>query len=362
MRTHHLKVRSDSTLSDFDIRTEFARFQKKESILWNPPRPQEELVPPSGELDWPIAHHLHNPSFITQTPHTGETADPTSPCIALIMANTFVRGKTLIYDHIARREIVDGLLDYPEQILRCHEAWLSALRDNMLAKVEIVYGRVAQKRMLEICDFEQLTLWGEHREVTVYLEWISCDDQISRTLIRFLVFAMHPQVFLLPWGRKFAKKQDFLTSIAHSLASLNYNDGFYQNWDWSFINGFPKLQHYEQQQAMARDAFKAVQAAKDVGVSQIKLPQGSKILHRPNSWNAKRAVKRIILRDNNSFLATKPESLDSPLFDVLGSTILDELPPEVHLDFPEFLRTPQSEASDAGNTYLKQRSKNKEGT
>ncbi len=61
-----------------------------------------------------------------------------------------------------------------------------------------------------------------------------------------------------------------------------------------------------------------------------------------------------MLRDNNSFLATKPESLDSLLF--------DELPLKVHLEIPEFLRTPESEASDAANAYLKQRSKNKEGT
>ncbi|RFU28215.1 hypothetical protein B7463_g8125, partial [Scytalidium lignicola] len=114
---------------------------------------------------------------------------------------------------------------------------------------------------------------------------------------------------------------------------------------------------------MARDAFKAVQVAKGVGAPQIKLPHGSKILRRPSSWNAKRAVKRIMLQgDNNSFLATKFECLDSPLFDVLGSTIFEELPREVHLDYAEFLQTPQSEANCGGNAYLKRRSKNKEGS
>ena len=64
-------------------------------------------------------------------------------------------------------------------------------------------------------------------------------------------------------------------------------------------------------------------------------------------------------RDNNSFLVTKIESLDSPLLDVSGSTKLDELPPEVHFDLPELLRIPQSEAGDSGSAYLQQKSKDR---
>lgn len=103
-----------------------------------PTAAKDELVPPSGDFNWPIAHHLHNPSFVTQYPYHGETADPTTPCIALIMANTFVNGKTLIFDHLARREITDGLVDYPVNILACHEDWLFKIRKNMEAKVEIL--------------------------------------------------------------------------------------------------------------------------------------------------------------------------------------------------------------------------------
>jgi len=98
-------------------------------------------VPLSRDFNWPIAHHLHNHSFLTQNPHNGETAYPINPCIRLVMANTFVKGKTFIYDHLARREVVDGLVNYPEHILRCHEAWLLKIRRNILAKVEILYGR-----------------------------------------------------------------------------------------------------------------------------------------------------------------------------------------------------------------------------
>lgn len=107
-----LPVQSDSKKRAFNASDEFAQFQETESLLWNPPRRQDELVPPSGDFNWPIAHHLHNPSFVTQNPHYGETADPTNPCIGLVIANAFVKGKTLIYDHLARREVVDGLVDY----------------------------------------------------------------------------------------------------------------------------------------------------------------------------------------------------------------------------------------------------------
>jgi hypothetical protein len=174
---------------------------------------------------------------------------------------------------------------------------------------------------------------------------------------------MHPQLFLLPWGKKFAETQDRLISIAHHLAGLTYNEGFYQNWDWSFINQFPKLQHYEQQQTLAREAFKAAKAAKGVDVSLIKLPPQSEILHRPNRWNAKQAVKRIMFEgDNNSFLATNPESSGLSLYNALGPMTFNKLPAEVQPNFLESIHTPHSKASNARDAHPKQKSKNKDGT
>lgn len=60
------------------------------------------------------------------------------------MANTFIKGKTLIYDRLARLEVVDDLVNNPEHILGCHEAWLLMIRRNMLAKVEILYRRIKE--------------------------------------------------------------------------------------------------------------------------------------------------------------------------------------------------------------------------
>ena len=114
--SRNLQVHSNSKQSAFSVSDEFSRFQEIKSSLCNPPRRKDELVPPSGDFNWPIAHQLHKPSFITQNQHKEETADPTNPYIGLIMANTFVKAKVLIYDHLARREIADGLADYPEHI------------------------------------------------------------------------------------------------------------------------------------------------------------------------------------------------------------------------------------------------------
>ena len=104
--------------------------------MWNPPRRADELVRPSGELDSSIAHHLHNPTLDTNYLHGIETADNTNACIRLAMQNGFTKGKILIFTHLARREKseeADGIKDYPESILRCHEEYVTELRTNMSA-------------------------------------------------------------------------------------------------------------------------------------------------------------------------------------------------------------------------------------
>jgi len=65
---------------------------------------------------------LHDLSFITQNSHNEETADSTNSYIELIMINVFVKDKTLIYDHLAHCEVVNGLIDYSEHILCYDEA------------------------------------------------------------------------------------------------------------------------------------------------------------------------------------------------------------------------------------------------
>jgi hypothetical protein len=233
----------------------FHEFQELESRSWTHYRRSDELVPPSGSLEWPIAHHLHNPSFQTLTPHNGETEDATTSCIWMIIANNFVPGKTLIFDHLSRRESIDGLEVYPRSILKIHEDWVSEIRTHMAAKVEIIYGKKVRDRMLRIHDLEPLALWGEYKSVVLYLEWAPNYDAVGRRLARVIVPAYHPQVFLCPGGARYATHQDTVLRIAHELAGLNdpaYKDGFYRDFNTSMINKSGiRPHHYKTSQDLA---------------------------------------------------------------------------------------------------------------
>lgn len=79
-------------------------------------------------------------TFTTIYRHYGVTADRSNPCIALVMDNTFEEGKTLIFDHLSRRENGTGLRMYEPEMLAPHEQYIYDLRDNMRACVEVVYG------------------------------------------------------------------------------------------------------------------------------------------------------------------------------------------------------------------------------
>lgn len=222
--------------SVFNIPEAFREFQELESLSWAYPRRKDELVPPSGSLKWPIAHHLHNPSFQTLTPHDGETEDATTSCVWLIIANNFVPGKTLIFDHLSRRESIDGLQVYPQTILDIHETWLSKIRSNMAAKVEVVYGKKVRNRMSQIYDLEPFELWGEYESIVLHLEWFPSDTVFEKSLARLVVPAYHPQVFLSPGAARYGVRQDTILRIAHELAGLAYKDGFYKTFNTTMIN------------------------------------------------------------------------------------------------------------------------------
>jgi hypothetical protein len=220
----------------FNLSEAFRKFQDLESTSWVHPRRKDELVPPSGSLTWPIAHHLHNPSFQTLTPHSGETEDATSSCVWMILASNFVQGETFIFDHLSRRESVDGLQTYPQTILNHHETWLSTIRSNMAAKVEIIYGKKVCGRMSQIYDLEPLPLWGEYTRTVLYLEWQSLARMSEKSLVRLVVPAYHPQTFLSPGGARYGVRQDTILRVAHELARMPYEDGFYTNFNTTMIN------------------------------------------------------------------------------------------------------------------------------
>ncbi|KZF25554.1 hypothetical protein L228DRAFT_266020 [Xylona heveae TC161] len=236
-----------SLKSSFDYLSEFSQFKHRECALWDPPRSIEELVPPSGDINAPIANRLHNPSFTTLNLRGGETADGTNPCIQLLLESGFTKNNSLIYDHLSRREVLDGISKYPKAILDCHEGFLKMLRSEMTAKVEVVWGRYVRLRALETLKLERLQLWGDYKDITIYLEWDSEEtshtQHVKRKISRFIVFVMHPQVFLYGWGRKHAMLQDRYLSVAAKLASTTINECFFQELPRFSKSSFAKLSY-----------------------------------------------------------------------------------------------------------------------
>ena len=219
------------------------------------------------------------------------------------MANSFVAGKTFIFDHLARREALDGLEAYPKPVLECHEQWMLQPRKHSTARVEIIYGRIICRRMLQTHNLQPLHLWDNYSNVTLYLEWDN-EGPGRRMLHRIVVFAMHPQLFLMPWGKRWAKSQDQAIWIGHKLARLSCQRDFYQRMHWSVINRFPRLQKYPQFKQLAQVSLQAVRNAR--GHPKRSSPDNfskNQISMKSGAWSASRATKCLLANvDANSFL------------------------------------------------------------
>ena len=110
---------------------QFEELKASEPSLFDPPRRPEDLCHPSGDLKSKLAIHLHNPSFTVHDLLNTETADETNPCIWLLLQSGINTENTLMFDHLARRDVVDGLQKYPQAVIARHEKYISWLRENM---------------------------------------------------------------------------------------------------------------------------------------------------------------------------------------------------------------------------------------
>jgi len=223
----------------------FSKFVDSEVSTWtahsdNIPS-SDLLVRVSGSLQSPIAHHAHQPSFTTLQPRNSETADETNPCIVMIMGNAFEKSNSLIYDHLLRRdEKSEGLKMYPEDIVRCHEAFIQKVRESMEAKVEVVYGKQVKERMLQKQAYEVdlLALWGEYEGVCIILDRESnySNAQQGHRYRRVIVFAKHPQrFFYFQKGEWDCAIQDKLLAVAAKIAGVDFIKRYYEDQKWRMI-------------------------------------------------------------------------------------------------------------------------------
>jgi hypothetical protein len=199
-----------------------------------------------------------------------ETADETNACIWLVMRNGFEKDKTLIFDHLARREKseeVDGIRDYPQEILDYHETYVDELRNNMSAPVEVVWGAPVRERMKKVYRekknrLAELRLWGTYNGLSLFLEWGYPTNTTKRELIRLIVFVMHPQMFLHRWGVKHAAVQDLKLMAAGKLAKVEMIPDFFQSRQLTSKSNFVKLVCSLERQKLEWAASEAVKAAK----------------------------------------------------------------------------------------------------
>jgi hypothetical protein len=229
----------------------FSNFVDSEVSTWatyNDNVPSRDLlVGVSGSLQSPIAHYAHQPSFTTLHPRNGETADETNPCIAIIMGNAFEKGNSLIYDHLLRRdEKSEGLQMYPEEVVRCHEAFIQKVRESMEAKVEVVYGTPVKEKMLQkqAYKLDLLPLWGEYEDVYIILDRESnySNAQQGHRYRRVIVFVTHPQRFFYPKQGECAR-QDKLLAVAAKIARVGFIERYYEDQKWRTIvpTNFPSI-------------------------------------------------------------------------------------------------------------------------
>jgi hypothetical protein len=152
----------------------FQSFKTKEDQAWKAstclPEKNSCLVPPSGSLDSAIAHHLHQPSFTTKSLGSTDIADKSNGCIAMVMGTAFQEGETLLFDHLHRRSRESDCIEqYPQTVLDTHEEFTHQIMASSAAKVEIVYGRSVQKRILQTMKTSMLPLWGRFKGIFLVL-------------------------------------------------------------------------------------------------------------------------------------------------------------------------------------------------
>ena len=241
------------------MRSEFEIFMEKENQAWEISRRTPErlscLVSPSGSLDSIIAHHLHQPSFTTDTQSGGDTADYSNGCIAMVMGNAFRQGESLLFDHLHRRSAKsEGLEQYPQCVISAHEEFTRQLMASSAAKVEIIYGRIVQRRILQTMTCYILPLWGRFSKILLVLVHESNFNNAEKAFMyrRVMLFATHPQrMFYEQKGSSVAVRQDLTFEAASYITDLKVSVDieYYQSKRW--YSKVPTV--YQRAQMKAKD-------------------------------------------------------------------------------------------------------------
>ncbi|KAL2823194.1 hypothetical protein BDW59DRAFT_173676 [Aspergillus cavernicola] len=214
---------------------EFTTFPERETAAWRhlgANRSRELLLHPSGDIDSPVACHIHNPTYYVKNLYCQETDNQSSPTIQQLNQAGFSSRNCLFFDHICRRNRTDDvLLFYNHDILQVHEEFMLSIRKTMAAKVEICWGKHVRERMKRLLTLTPLKLWGQFRDIELFLE------MQNQTALRFIIFVAHPQFLFyhgsftesgLRFRETQARKQDLYLTVASKLGGITVTRNFYE--------------------------------------------------------------------------------------------------------------------------------------
>lgn len=88
----------------------------------------------------------------------------------MVMGNAYRENETLIYDHLNRwSRKSEGLENYPENVVEYYEQFTQKIMESSHAKVEVVYGRQVQARVLHSGPkITAILLWGSFANIVLY--------------------------------------------------------------------------------------------------------------------------------------------------------------------------------------------------
>ncbi|KAL8896174.1 MAG: hypothetical protein Q9192_003224, partial [Flavoplaca navasiana] len=105
------------------------------------------------------------------------------------------------------------------------------------ANVEVIYGRIVQRRILQTMSCDTLPLWGRFSEILLVLVHESNFDNAEKAFLyrKVMLFATHPQrMFYEPKGSSVAIRQDLTFEAASYITDLKVSVDieYYQSKRW----------------------------------------------------------------------------------------------------------------------------------
>ncbi|RYP80802.1 hypothetical protein DL769_002272 [Monosporascus sp. CRB-8-3] len=134
-----------------------------------------------------------------------KVGDDSNVSIGQIMLAGFTPDRCLIYDHLFRREALDGLRHYPSDILRVQEQFTWDLRKNMSAAVDICWEAMLHANRSTMGKLQDL-----HLSVAARLGGITIDKHFYETNHRQGTYG---RLLKVEWARQKALNEEAIAQV-----------------------------------------------------------------------------------------------------------------------------------------------------